>query len=123
MYEAAKGMTDGDLQAWGEFIARLPPPPKPGQAPDGKRYARGRELAAQHHCPVCHNPDYSGREQMPRLANQREDYLLKAMRDYKSGARVPYGRGMEEVVAVLGEAEFADLAHYLAHFGSAIKSR
>lgn len=51
---------------------------------------------------------------MPRLAHQREDYLLKALRDYKSGARIPYGRGMEDVMT-LSDAEFSDLAHYLAH--------
>jgi len=37
---------------------------------------------------VCHNPDFSGREPMPRLANQREEYLLKAMQDYRSGNRI-----------------------------------
>jgi cytochrome c553 len=123
MYDVAKGMTDADLQAWGEYLSRLPPPALPVQAPDKARYARGRALADRHHCPVCHNPDYSGREQMPRLANQREDYLLKALRDYKSGSRVPYGRGMEEVVAELSDEAFADLAHYLAHFRPAAKRR
>jgi cytochrome c553 len=115
MYDAARRLTDEDLRGFGEFFARLAPAGPPSAKPDPERFARGRALAEEHHCPVCHNPDYSGREQMPRLANQREDYLLKAMRDYKSGARVPYGRGMEEVVAVLRDADFADLAHYLAH--------
>lgn len=115
MYEFAKGMGDDDLRAWGEFISKLPPPGPPKQAPDPARFARGRALAVQHHCPACHNPDYSGREQMPRLAHQREDYLLKAIRDYKSGERVAYGRGMEEVVAALTDADFTALAHYLAH--------
>ena len=115
MDEVAKNFTDDDLRAWGEFISKLPPPRPPVQTPDKARFVRGRALAEQHHCPVCHNPDYSGREQMPRLANQREDYLLKALRDYKSGARMAYGRGMEEVVAVLKDEDFSNLAHYLAH--------
>ncbi|MEO8187027.1 MAG: cytochrome c, partial [Burkholderiaceae bacterium] len=76
-----------DLRAWGDFVAKLPPPPQPAQAPDAARLARGRAIVEQHRCVSCHNPDFSGREQMPRLANQREDYLLKSMRDYKSGAR------------------------------------
>ncbi len=116
MYDAARRLTDGDLRGFGEHFARLKPPGPPAAKPDPQRFARGRALAEEHHCPVCHNPDYSGREQMPRLANQREDYLFKALRDYKSGNRVPYGRGMEEVVAPLTEREFADLAHYLAYF-------
>lgn len=99
------------LQRRQRSLGRLPY----GGKADPRRVARGRALAEQHYCPVCHNPDYSGREQMPRLVNQREDYLLKALRDYKSGRRVPYGRGMEEVVAILEEGDLADLAHYLAY--------
>ena len=115
MVDAARPLTDDDLRAFGEFIARLPSPAPPAGEPEATRAARGAALAEQHHCAACHNPDYSGREQMPRLAHQREDYLLKALRDYKSGARLPYGRGMEEIVALLGDAEMQDLAHYLAH--------
>ena len=114
MYDAAKTLTNDDLRAFGNFIARLPPPAPPPGKPDPARAARGAALAQQHHCAACHNTDYSGREQMPRLANQREDYLLKTLRDYKSGARRPYGQGMEDVMT-LSDADFSDLAHYLAH--------
>ena len=66
---------------------------------------------------MCHNPDFSGRDQMPRFANQREDYLLKAMREYWGGNRIGYGNAaMAETVAGLGDAELADLAYFLAHF-------
>jgi cytochrome c553 len=116
MSAAAKGLSDDDLRAFSELIAKLPPPAPPAQAGDGARAARGRALALEQHCASCHNPDFSGREQMPRLANQREDYLLKAMRDYRSGARIGYGNAaMSEVVAGLGDADLQDLANYLAH--------
>ncbi|MBI3371438.1 MAG: c-type cytochrome [Betaproteobacteria bacterium] len=116
MDEIAKGMSDEDLRAWGEFVSKLPPPAQPAKPADAARYARGRALVEQQRCVSCHNPDFSGREQMPRLANKREDYLLKAMRDYKSGARVGYGSAsMGAELAGLGNADFADLAHFLAH--------
>jgi cytochrome c553 len=52
---------------------------------------------------------------MPRLANQREDYLLKALRDYKQGVRVGYGSAsMPEAVATLSDEDLVALAHYLA---------
>lgn len=121
MTEAARPLSNDDLRAFGEFIARLPPPPPPAGKVDPARAARGAALAEQHHCAACHNPDYSGREQMPRLAHQREDYLLKALRDYKSGARKAYGRGMEDVMGDLNDAEMADLAHYLSHFAAATR--
>ena len=53
------------------------------------------------------------------LAHQREDYLLKALRDYKKGARVGYGMAvMPETVSGLNDADLTDVAHFLAHFFS-----
>jgi cytochrome c553 len=34
-------------------------------------------------CNNCHLPDCSGREQIPRLAGQREEYLLDSMRYFR----------------------------------------
>ena len=52
---------------------------------------------------------------MPRLAHQREDYLLKAMREYKSGARLGYAGPMTQELVGLGDGDLADIAHFLAH--------
>jgi cytochrome c553 len=115
MYEVARGMRDDDLRAWGELISKLPPPGPPNSTPDPGRVARARALLDREHCAACHNPDFSGREQIPRLANQREDYLVKALRDYKSGARIGYGNAaMAEAVSGLADSELLDLAHFLA---------
>ena len=45
---------------------------------------------------------------------QREDYLLKSLRGYKDNSRRGYDTQMGDVVAPLADADFADLAHYLA---------
>jgi cytochrome c553 len=114
MNELAKTLTNDDLRAFAARISKLPAPPPPGP-PDPAIFARGRALAGRRPCPVCHNPDFSGREQMPRLANQREDYLLKAMREYQSGARIGYGGTMLDELKGLSEADLHDLAHFFAH--------
>ena len=115
MTEAAKALSDADLRAFAEHIAKLPPPAPPPDPPDPASFARGRALSRRHPCGVCHNPDFSGRDQMPRLANQREDYLVKAMRAYMSGARIGYGGAMAVELAGLSDADLGDLAHFLAH--------
>lgn len=39
-------------------------------------------------CAACHGPDgNSATPDFPRLAGQHPDYLVKALKDYKSGAR------------------------------------
>ncbi|HEY6965930.1 MAG TPA: c-type cytochrome [Burkholderiales bacterium] len=112
----AKPLSDADLQSLAAVFEKQPPPQPPAQARDPERFEKGRRLIEARNCRVCHNPDYSGREQMPRLGNQREDYLLKAMRDYQSGQRIGYGSAtMPEELAGLGDADLAAIAHFLAH--------
>jgi cytochrome c553 len=114
MTEAARGLTDDDLRAFGDAVSRLPPPSRPADPPDPARMARAQALLRRHPCGVCHNPDFSGRDQMPRLAHQDEAYLLRAMREYRSGARIGYGGAMATELVGLSDADLADLAHFLA---------
>lgn len=115
MNEMMKDMSDNDLRAAADFITKLPPPPPPEQPGDPGRMDRGKTLVARNRCGFCHNPDYSGHDQIPRLANQREDYLLKALRNYKSGNRFGGRAEMNEVLQPLTDDDLKTLAHYLAH--------
>ncbi|MCW5634334.1 MAG: c-type cytochrome [Rubrivivax sp.] len=117
MAALAKGMSDADLRGYSDLIAMLPPPAAPGGAGrDEARFARGRALAGKHHCIGCHGADLAGGRQVPRVGGQREDYLLIALKGFRSGVRLGYTNAMGEALAGLGEAEIADLAHFLAHF-------
>ncbi|MGZ8533100.1 MAG: c-type cytochrome, partial [Candidatus Binatia bacterium] len=65
-------------------------------------------------CNFCHKQDFSGEENAPRLAGQREDYLLKALREYKNNSRRAYDPSMADALHPLTDADFQDLAHYLS---------
>src|SRR5262245_61858287 len=110
----AKDLTDSDLTAIAEHVAKLPPPPVVTDTVDAPRYKRGAGLAAQRQCASCHNPDFSGREQMPRLAGQHEPYTVKALRDYRTGTRIGTQAVMAEAVRGLSDDDFGDLAYFLA---------
>jgi len=112
----AKELTDAELDAISAHVAKLTPTPPATGAIDEARYKRGAALAQQRICASCHNPDYSGREQMPRLAGQHEDYTIKALQDYRAGIRIGTQAAMPETVRGLTDEALADLAHYLAHF-------
>jgi cytochrome c553 len=114
MNDLAKDMTDDDLRKFSDYFAELAPPKPSGGPPDPAIAARAQALIAKHRCAWCHNPDFSGRDQMPRLAAQREDYLLKSLRDYKSAQRPGYDATMDEVIRPLTDADIGDLARYLA---------
>jgi cytochrome c553 len=55
-----------------------------------------------------------GGQNVPRLAGQREDYLLKALRGYKDNSRRGYDAAMAEVVYPLQDADLVELAYFLA---------
>ena len=115
MNDIMKQASDDDLRATSDAIAKLPPPPPPSEVGDSQRLARGRNLAEQNRCNVCHRADFSGQENVPRLADQREDYLLKSLQDYKSGARHGYDATMAEVLQPVAVSDLATLAYFLAH--------
>ncbi|MEJ0079052.1 MAG: c-type cytochrome [Alphaproteobacteria bacterium] len=116
MNDLAKDMSDDDLRNFSAYFAKLPPPKASGEAPNPEIAARAQAAIAANHCASCHNPDFSGRDQMPRLAAQREDYLLKALRDYKTAQRPGYDATMDEVIRPVTDQNIVDLAHYLARF-------
>jgi cytochrome c553 len=116
MNDVVKGFTDDDLQKFSDFISKLPKPKPMDGAPDSARMQRGQALAQQHHCNVCHNADFSGKENVPRIANQREDYLNKTLGEYKDNSRHGYDATMADVMQPVTKEQITDLAYYAAHF-------
>ena len=115
MNEMAKALTDDDLRAFSDFIASLPKPSPSADAGDPARLQRAQALVQQHHCGSCHSADFSGRDNVPRLADQREDYLGKTMREYKDNSRHGYDGTMAEVLQPVTPEQIDDLAYFFAH--------
>jgi len=111
----AKQLTDADLDAIATHVSKLPPAPHPPGPIDETKFKRGAQIASQRQCASCHNDDYSGREQMPRLAGQHEAYTIQAFQDYRAGKRIGTQAAMAEAVRGLDDEAFATLAHFLAH--------
>jgi cytochrome c553 len=116
MNELSKDFTDDDLRTFSDELAKLPPPTPPAEGAQAARLEKGRIAAQRHRCGFCHNPDMSGHDQIGRIGAQREDYLLKALREYKTGERRGYDPAMVEVAQGISDEDLADVAHYLAHW-------
>lgn len=114
MNEAAKGLTDDDLRTFSDSISQLPAPKPATGTADGARMERGAALVQKYRCNFCHNADLSGRDNVPRIAAQREDYLVKTLREYKSNTRHGYDGSMAEVLQPISDPEILDLAYFAA---------
>ena len=116
MNEIAKSFTDDDLQKFSDFIAKLPKPQPPAEIGDPARMQRGLALAQANRCNSCHNADFSGKENVPRLANQREDYLNKTLSEYKDNSRHGYDGTMADVMGSVTKEQIPELAYYISHY-------
>ena len=65
-------------------------------------------------CAACHGADgNSATGDFPKLAGQHYDYLVKALKDYKTGARK--NAIMSPQVANLTQRDFEDIAAFYSH--------
>ena len=116
MQPIVEQINNDDIRNLGAYFASVAPPKasKPDDNPDLSR--KGAQAAAGRRCGSCHTDTYAGTKAVARIAGQREDYLLKALHDYKSGMRSGGAMAaMAEVAYPLSEEEITALAHYLAH--------
>lgn len=116
MERLATELSDADIRRLGAYFAALPPPAPPDEAdPAPDLTERGTKVAAAHNCGACHTDNYAGQQAVARVAAQREDYLVKSLRDFRSGQRLGGGGGaMSSAAFRLTDEEIAALAHYLA---------
>lgn len=115
MSPLAANLSDEDVRNLGAYFATLPPPPVQATDADAALHEKGAALADQHHCSACHTDSFTGKQAAARLANQREDYLVHALADYRSGARPSTGvAAMTEAASGLSDDDIAALSHYLA---------
>ncbi len=110
------GLKDAELTKLALYFASLPPPPPAAGPVDAASYQRGKAVAEGTRCGICHLPNYSGREQVPRLAGQQERFLLDVMKEFRDHP----GPGRDTIMAAslygLKDAQLKDLAHFFAHF-------
>lgn len=110
------GVKDADLTILASYFSAQAPLRAAAGPVNSETYQRGKDTARKMLCGTCHLPDYAGREQIPRLAGQQEDFLLYAMKQFRDHA----GPGRDTIMSAslygLKNSDLADLAHFLTYF-------
>jgi cytochrome c553 len=99
-----------DLAAF--YAAQKPRPT--AFTPDPQKATRGQKKVAETLCTMCHLKEFMGQNEVPRVAGQHYEYIVKQMRDFKSGTRANDAGTMASVSKTLSEEDVDDLGHYLA---------
>ena len=109
-----KGFADRDLEDIAAFYSRQKPAAGNPSANAALR-ARGEDLAKSRGCGSCHMPHFGGQKHVPRIVDQREDYLVLALKAYRDNKRTGTDTSMNEAMYRISDADIAALAHFLAH--------
>jgi len=107
------GVSDTEITELAKYYADKTLAPVPADK-DAEVFARGGQLAEGMRCGICHLPTYLGREQIPRLAGQREDYLLHSMLQFKNNQAVGRDSNMAASVYGVSDQDLKDISYYLA---------
>jgi cytochrome c553 len=115
MQPIVEQLNNEDIRNLGAYFSSLTLPKGP-KDDDPDLSEKGKQAAAGRRCASCHTDSYAGTKAVARIAGQREEYLVKALHDYKSGVRSGGAQAaMADVAYPLNEEEITALAHYLAH--------
>ena len=114
-----KGMLDGvkdvELVALANYFSAQTPIRLPSPV-NSAISQRGKDTAQKMLCATCHLSDYAGRQQIPRLAGQQEEFLIYSMKQFRDHP----GLGRDTIMAAslygLKDGDLTDLAHFLANF-------
>lgn len=114
------GLSDEDLETMSDLLAAIPAPTQ-DMVPESARqtddeWQQAKGLAVKYHCVSCHGSDLAGHGQIPRIAGQREEYVLKSLLGYKNGSRAAYQPVMIESIQGVPDAEIAILAKFVSQF-------
>ena len=113
MTSIAQDVVKEDALALAEYFAAKPWP-NPG-APAASKADAAIAITVNKSvvCTSCHLEEFQGNSAIPRLAGQERDYLLKAMTDFRNGARAN-NPVMTDFMNTITPEQVAALAAYLA---------
>jgi len=80
---------------------------------DPAKVEKGKAKAAETLCTMCHLGGFMGQNEIPRVAGQHYDYVVKQLKDFKTGKRTNDAGNMASVSKTLNDADIDNLGHYL----------
>lgn len=112
MTAMAAPLSRQDMIDIGNYFAAQKAKPSTFKADEAK-VRLGRAKADENLCSMCHLGGFAGQNEIPRVAGQQYDYIVKQMRDFKARTRTNDAGNMTSVAQSLSETDIENLAHYL----------
>ena len=112
MTPMAANLTRDDMRELSDYFSKQKPAPQPF-VPDPEKARLGKLKADETLCTMCHLGGFAGQNEIPRVAGQHYDYVLKQLSDFKARKRTNDAGSMTSVANTLNDKDIENLAHYL----------
>jgi cytochrome c553 len=110
----ASGLSREDMLDLAEYFAAQRPAPT-GFTADPAKVTAGRAKSQETLCTMCHLGEFSGQNEVPRVAGQHPEYVIKQLKAFKARSRTNDAGTMTSVAQTLSDADIENLAHYIAN--------
>ena len=112
MTPMAASLTRDEARELADYFSKQKPPVQ-SFAVDPEKARLGRLKAGETLCTMCHLGGFLGQNEIPRVAGQHFDYIVKQLSDFKARKRTNDAGSMTSVANTLSDKDIDDLAHYL----------
>jgi cytochrome c553 len=114
MSAMAAPLSKEDMLDLGEYFAAQKAKPIAFKS-DGAKVVAGRKKADEVLCSMCHLGEFSGQNEIPRVAGQHYRYIVKQLQDFRARTRTNDAGSMTSVTKALSDADIDNLANYIAN--------
>jgi cytochrome c553 len=82
---------------------------------DGAKVAEGKKIADNALCPMCHLGGFSGQNEIPVVAGQHYEYIVKQLKDFRARNRTNDAGNMTAYTQGVTDAQIDALAQYITN--------
>jgi cytochrome c553 len=114
MSPMAANLSKEDMYDLAAYFAQQKPVPSNYPVESGK-VAAGKQIADTALCPMCHLGGFSGQNEVPRVAGQHYDYVVKQLKDFRERRRTNDAGSMTAYAKSLTDEQIEALAQYITN--------
>ncbi|MEO5861497.1 MAG: c-type cytochrome [Burkholderiales bacterium] len=112
MSPIAKQLEKKEMQALAKYFSEQKPKSVSFKS-DNAKAAAGKKISAEALCPMCHLGEFAGQNEIPRVAGQHPEYVVKQLKDFRARNRTNDAGNMTAYSSNLTDQDIENLAHYI----------